>query len=211
MSGGILVAQAGHQSRGRKSQTGDDSGSPFDGDEIDRLSIGYRGLDTGDRSSVSAVDEDLDFCVDVGKSVGDARDLGLCARVDLHIKGVVEVARTHGTEAQEAITSGARVNGLANDLVAVCGNSEVENHIALHRGGRRHVHGNGVVIGRIDDIEQTGREAGIVLAGAERGCVKECVLGGHGSEQVGEGQEVDEEGRPLGQGAWKTHRECFAS
>lgn len=158
MGGRILVAQACHQSRRRKSKASDDCCSPFDGDEIDRLSVGHGSLDASDGSSISAIDKDFDLGVDVGKSVGDAWDLILCTRVDLDVERVVEVAGAHGTETQEAIASGARVDRFADYLVAVRGNGEVEDHVPLHGGGRCHIHSDGVVVGRIDDIEQAGRE-----------------------------------------------------
>lgn len=173
MGSRILVAQAGHQSRRRKGQASDDGGSPFDGDEIDRLSVGYSSLDTSDGGSVRLIDEDLDLRVDVGEGVGDARDLGLGTWVDLNVEGIVEVAGAHGTEAQEAIASGARVDALADDVVAICGNGEVKDHVPLHGGGGGHIYGQRVVIRRVDDIEEACGEAGIVLAGTERGRVEE--------------------------------------
>lgn len=208
VGGGILMAQAGHQSRRREGQACDDAGSPFDGDEVDRLAVGYGGLNTGDGSPVGLVDKDLDLGVDVGKGIGNARDLGLCARIDLDVEGVIEIAGAHRTEAQEAIASGARVDALADDVVAVCGNSEVEDDIPLHGGGGGHVHGQRVVVGGVDNIEQAGGKAGIVLAGTERGGVEERVLGGRGGEQLGEEHEAECEGRPLRQSAWKAHRGC---
>lgn len=120
--------------------------------------------------------------------------MGLGARIDRNIEGVVQVARRHWTKAGESVSGSARVDGLAHNPVAIGSDFYIEENVTLDGGGGRHVDGGGVVIWRIDDIEQTGGEAGIGLAGAERGCLED-IFGGNGEDEAKEAQE--DEGQPL--------------
>lgn len=206
MGGGVLVAKTGHDRRGRKGQSSDNGRDPFDGDKINRLSIGDGSLDTSDRFPVRIVDEDLHLGVDVGEIVGNARNLGLCARIDGNVEWVVEISGTHGTEAFEAIASSARIDGLAYDYVAIGGYLKIEDDIALNGGGGGHVDSEGIVVGRVDHIKQAGGEAGIGLTGTERGRVQERVCGGDGSGQLRDAEQEERE-RPVC--ACEPHRECI--
>lgn len=187
MSGSVLVSQTRHDGGGCKSESSDNGSGPLDGDEIDSLSIRDGSRDASNGFSIRVVDEHLDLSIDIGESVSNAWNCTLGVGIDDNIERVVEVARAHGTKALEAIASSTRVDRLSHDFVAVGGDGEVEKNIALDSGRGGHVDRQRIVVGRVDDIEQTGGEAGVGDTGTERGGV-ESVLGGDGGDEAQESE-----------------------
>ncbi len=163
---GIGMTQARHDGRRGQRQKGDDRGSPLYADEIDRLPVGDVGLNAGHTLAgaitVGHVDEDFDGGVQIREGVGNTRDLADSRWRNVQVERQVRGAGNHGTKTREAGVAG--IDGLADDLVPVGGDSNIDQHVALPGGHGDEVDEGCIVVRGEDKVEELRRVQRVVLA-----------------------------------------------
>lgn len=190
MGSGVGVAETRNNGGRDQSQAGDDGGSPLDTNQVDSLSVGNISLNASHTGGgVGQVDEDTDGSVEIGNVVGNAGNLadGILANRQVEVHG--DLSGSHGAQTSEV--DAARVNSAPQEFVTVSRNGDIEDNAALDRGDGDNVDCGTSIAGGEDDVEQTGCEAGIILAGVEGVRLEQLLssedwsgeVGGQGAEQ----------------------------
>ena len=160
MRGGVGVAKAVDDGGRAESQNSNDSGSPLDTNKINSLSVGNTRFDTSDGlARATHIDVNTDFGIEIGNGVSNAGDGagGFVGNVNREVNR--NLASVHGAKTLEFLGVGlARVDGLAEELVTVGRNGQVELDLALNGGSSRHMNKGTVVTGSVGEVELLGSE-----------------------------------------------------
>ncbi|RFU24686.1 hypothetical protein B7463_g11659, partial [Scytalidium lignicola] len=164
----IGMPQTGYQSGGDQTQTCHDGCSPAHAGLIDRLTIRESRTHTGqaDVQVIGRGGVDGDGGIEVGDSIGNARYPAGDGLGDILVGGL-EGGLDVGERTQLVDIEGAWIQGLAEEGVAIGGGLDFQLDIAGDGGISDDIEGQAVVVGGEDDVEETGREAGVALADLE--------------------------------------------